>query len=481
MIINKWNEYNATHQKCWIAGKTALSNLTYSQKKDVFGAIDDSFVTDGLEYYVGGYFVVHSNDQEIETEAQSDNLSSNSNYVESFDWRNRHGKNWMTSVKSQILPQNTLGNGGCWAFAACATVESAINLQFNRLLDYDLSEQELGSCTSGSLHTGGNSGNALSYIKNNGIVTEECMPFENADTVSCSKKCDTPNDVIHIANNQAISSNEETLKSILINKGPIPSGFSNGHTNHAMCLCGYGIIHEGDIIESVPYTSHAPVRIEIEAGNELIGKTYWIYKNSYGVSSGINGYFYAVYEKASTMYHSYSISYPITSEIYSQNDVLIEDADGDGYYFWGLGTKPQKCPVCCPDIPDGDDANNQVAQMDVYGNFAPYTFPYEDVIINTNTNWIEDDTICGNIIVTNNATLIITSDITLNPAAKIIAQNGSTIIMDGGHILNANVIIENSASLILKNHAVLQLNTNDSFDVKAGGNLLIEQGDILPK
>lgn len=53
--------------------------------------------------------------------------------------------------------------------------------------------------------------------------------------------------------------------------------------------------------------------------------------------------------------------------------------------------------------------------------------------------------------------------------------------MDGGHILNANVIIENSASLILKNHAVLQLNTNDSFDVKAGGNLLIEQGDILPK
>lgn len=51
----------------------------------------------------------------------------------------------------------------------------------------------------------------------------------------------------------------------------------------------------------------------------------------------------------------------------------------------GLGEKPAHCPICCPDIPDGDDSDPTIAQMDEYGNFAPYVFPYTPVEITSNT------------------------------------------------------------------------------------------------
>lgn len=479
-FINKWNEYNATHRNYWVAGKTSLSNMTYSQKKVALGASDDSFVTDGIEYYIGGFFVVKSRNESAGEPLRSEvEMQTDANYVDSFDWRNRHGKDWMTPLKNQTQPQNTTGNGGCWAFGTCAAVESAVNLQFNQLLNYDLSEQEIGSCTSGSLHSGGSPATALLYMKNYGVTTEECMPFENTDTIDCSKKCENPNDVVQITNYRYINPTDANLKDALINNGPIASGFSNGYTNHEMCLCGYGTVKVGDSIELVPYTSQGNIKIKIAAGNELIGKTYWIYKNSYGSSNNFDGYLYAVYEQASTRKYTYAITYPVQSEVYSQTDVVCEDNDGDGYYFWGLGTKPAHCPICCPNSPDGDDSNSQLAQMDVYGNFTPYSFPYDTIFINKHTIWNTNDTICGNIVIKNGANLTISSSITLNPAAKIFIGEESTLIVNGGNIINSDVIVGHNGNLILRNNAILLQNNGDNMQVKKGGKLLIEEGNIL--
>ena len=482
-LIDKWNEYNAQHQNYWVAGKTPLSDLSYSEKKAALGAIDDAFVSDGLEYYIGGFFVVRSREntsEEQEPALQTETVTSSS-YVESFDWRNRHGRNWMTSVKSQIEPKNTTGNGGCWVFGTIAAIESAINLQFNQLLDYDLSEQEVGTCASGSIYSGrgGFPWDALYFIKNNGVVTEECMPFQNADTLECSNKCNNPNDRIFITGYKRFWNNtkDEELKHYLINKGPIVSGFSNIHTNHVMCLCGYGTIKAGDSITFVPYENKQPIGYKIEEGNALIGQTYWIYKNSYGANSHINGYYYAVYEKPTTKEYTCTIEGPITSMLYDSTDVVCEDRDGDGYYFWGLGKKP--CPVCCPDIPDGDDSDPSIAQMDEYGNFAPYVFPYTPIEITSNTIWGDNDTICGNVIISNNATLTIRATITLNPQARIVVNQGATLIVDAGCILNSYVVVEDTGSLILRNNAILQQSSKDLTDVQKGGKLLIEKGQIL--
>lgn len=89
---------------------------TFEEKKGVFGGTVPYL--GGFEYYSGGIFVMPNYVQSQEQ------LSSytRSVYVDEWDWRNRHGKNWMTSVKSQ--GDNC---GSCWAFSVIGTFEAYVN------------------------------------------------------------------------------------------------------------------------------------------------------------------------------------------------------------------------------------------------------------------------------------------------------------------------------------------------------------------
>ena len=127
--------------------------------------------------------------------------TTTSPFVTEFDWRNRHGKNWMTPVKNQGWCQS------CWIFAAVGTVEAYTNLYYNRLLNYNLSEQEIMHCI--GYPTPCNPGycrDAYSYIYNHGVVTENCMPYyvrQPGDPIvgSCDDKCDVPAEIVSISQN----------------------------------------------------------------------------------------------------------------------------------------------------------------------------------------------------------------------------------------------------------------------------------------
>lgn len=477
ILANKWNEHNKIKQYPWIADRTILSDLTYSEKKTIFRAENDYFNTNGIEYYVGGFFVFPS---DLDADTENIPQTRDNNYVDSFDWRNRHGKNWMTSIKNQIDPYDNInGNGGCWAFGSIAALESHANLYFNRLLNLDLSEQELGSCGTGSLHTGGNAYGAYNYILNNGVSNEECFPFQNNCTVPCSDRCVNPQYVVNISNYYSINSATNSLKNELINGGPLASCISNGWTEHLLCLCGYGIIQEGQHLEYVPYSASSDIDTIIPTNSPYIGKTYWIYKNSYGPQHQVNGYMYAVFENDNTRSGSVALSYPVSVSTLTNNDIVCEDNDNDGYYFWGLGPKPANCPICCSDTPDGDDSDPSVAEMDAYGNFAAYTFPYPTTTISSNTTWNTNQTQCGNIIITNNATLTITAELTMNPAAKIIVQNGASLIVDAGTIINAMIDVQQTAKLKLFNDATLYLKQFGNLNVQFGAEADLDYGNVL--
>ena len=503
-MIDRWNEYNEANNGLWFAGKTALSGLPYETKKAVLGATNDAYQSDGLEYYVGGIYVMRSYDDTSKSRAIDDSISvipppSYTTYVTSFDWRNRHGRNWMTSVKNQLEPINidSIGNGGCWAFAACATVEAKINLQFNQLLEYDLSEQELGSCTDGDLFLrqitigadgnfdtisgGGSSSQAFRHIKNNGIVTEDCMPFQNNEYVPCDDKCDNPTDLITIESYFPSSSyNHGKRKHYLINYGPLFGEVHNGWLAHAMCLCGYGTLQVGD---SVMYLAQStrPVIKCITEGNPLIGKTYWIYKNSYGLNhaESFDGYFNVIFERDD--FHNYfvAINSNVHSRIYNlDDDVVCEDRDGDGFYFWGLGEKPAHCPSCAPDTPDGDDSNPNLTAMNEYGQFLPMLTQTEQIIF-TDALWNANDTLCGNVYIQNNATLTINNaSITLHPLSHILVEEGATLIVDNSTIINAEIIVQDGGSLIIQNNGILQQGEDDNVDIQLGGTLQILSGEI---
>ena len=98
--VERINEYNEKHKLLWRADVTWLSQQSYETKKIILGLKDDYCSTRGIEYYAGGIIEID------DTESVAQPQKTNSLYVDNFDWRKRHGKNWMTSVKHQ-------GNSNC--------------------------------------------------------------------------------------------------------------------------------------------------------------------------------------------------------------------------------------------------------------------------------------------------------------------------------------------------------------------------------
>ena len=146
-IANKLNERLVSGNKTWRAGVTFVSQMTFEEKKWLMGK--KAPVLYGFDYYKGGIFVMPGFSRYV---SQNANTRSSDNYVEEWDWRNRHGKNWVTSVKNQNFPINC---NSCWAFSALGAFESYINLYYNQLLNLDLSEQELISYPNCSNCSGG--------------------------------------------------------------------------------------------------------------------------------------------------------------------------------------------------------------------------------------------------------------------------------------------------------------------------------------
>ena len=209
-----------------------------------------------------------------------------------FDWRNKDGENWMTSVKNQ-------GScGSCWAFSAVGTVEAAFNIYNNNPnLDLDLSEQQLvsndgvccdrnsppycGDCRGGCPRC------ALQYIRDTGITDEACFPYM-ASNVTCNLCGDWEERKYHILDYFKVTPNiTETYKQALIDYGPLSVAIYSGDVFYYYVE---GIYEELESINFTDLKNHAVVLVGWnDAGS------YWIIKNSYGTIWGEEGYFKIAY------------------------------------------------------------------------------------------------------------------------------------------------------------------------------------------
>ena len=428
----KINLNNGKKNKTWLAGTTDISLLPFEKKKNFFGG-DYNFLTGGFEYYTDGIFSFETFDP-----SNKQNLKSalTSTYPTNFDWRDRHGEDWTTPTSLQ------LDCGSCTAFATVAVTEMMANLYFNDHLDLDLSEQEVWVCNSagGSCVYGSYSYSKLVYIRDHGVSEEECFPYvqEDVSTLPCSNKCSNPDENISFQSITSIGSTIDNMKHYLIFNGPYVGEVSysgaNMNWHHAMAVIGYKIIEEGDYIEQVGPNGGWGY-FNVPANSPLIGQTYFIYKNSYPLN---DGYCYLFFENGTSYMPTVGgIQTPITSLNYNENDRRCVDNDNDGYYNWGIGAKPNTCPYCTPDEPDGDDSNPNLGPLDSYGNCvtisSPYVFP--SLQITSVETWSNTASYCGNVNVKNNGNLTLNgATVNLEGDAVFSVETGGILTINSGTI-----------------------------------------------
>jgi PKD repeat protein len=344
----------------WVAGDTPVARKSYAEKKRFFGGKVPNLA--GLEYYVGGIFQIPSSSSAspVSANAAVTTAAGASPYVSDFSWRNKHGQSWLTGVRDQG------GCGSCWAFGSTGATELLTNLYFNRHIDLDLSEQEALSCMSGGTCAGGVPESVLDYITQNGIFEESCFPYTATDQM-CSSECSGPVENVKIGGRVPFNDDsEDTLKSMILT-----SSVSMGIFNwwHVLTLAGYRTLKVGDSFYIRNYDQSIQWITITAADTDLIGKTVWEFKNSWGPLWGDNGYVFVLTD-LSNIYLTDKLLPPVTRKGHTNAEILCVDTDKDGYYAWGVGPKPAQCPANSPAQPDGDDSDKCKGPMDAYGNLT---------------------------------------------------------------------------------------------------------------
>jgi len=202
----------------------------------------------------------------------------------SIDWRT---KGIVTPVKNQ-------GScGSCWTFGSTGAVEGAWALSSGKLVS--LSEQQLVDCAGAFGNAGCNGGlpsQAFEYIKAaGGISSEQDYRYTGRDG-RC--RFDPTKVAVKLTGEVNITEGAENdLFDAVTNKGPVAIAFQvvsdfqsyrSGVYDSTRCRSGPMDVNHAVLV--VGYNTDTSSK-----------KPYWIVKNSWGTSFGIQGYFYMVRNK----------------------------------------------------------------------------------------------------------------------------------------------------------------------------------------
>lgn len=463
-IVNRINTYNRKNLKLWKAGATPLALSKYNNRH-YKGLEEDSYINNMI-YYEGGIYEM-GDMSNIETR---EGISSN--YIDSFDFRNRHGRDWLTIAKNQD------SSNWCGVFSSVAAVELMTNLYFNDTINLDLSEQDVANNLNFTSWLNATwPSQALDIIKLLGVIDEHSFP-----TTYNSLPSVRPQGIekIYLRNFETYSRTgltADSIKHLLINKGPIVSGVQNKSHHHAMLLVGYNIVEANKIYYRGDDGWYTPALPE---DDYRIGQPYWIFKNSYyGNPMDNNGCMYVFFNDISQHFLGTSciISPQMFREGHTDSDIVVEDRDGDGYFNWGIGPKPAHCPAWAPDEPDGDDSDATLGPMDEYG-YCASILPTDTIFIDSDEQYSSGYRhVTKNICIRNNSTLTVSCDLSMNHLAEIRIKSGATLVINGC-IRNANIKPEVGSTIILNNGGLIVTYKDESFKLPVGATMQINEGVI---
>ena len=473
-IVDRINEYNIRHHRLWRAAANDISLKRHEELNQLYGTNGaDAYLTN-LIYYSRGIYEIGSVDS-ISPEPIC-------NYVDSFDWSNRHGKNWITEAKDQ---GSTLF---CQTYAVVGMVEAVAGLYYNDTLNLDLSELDVFSYTYNYDYANCyNFIGPISYIRQNGVIDEATLPFNGYGYDNSIIEPRPEGDELVTFQSYYLQTwlpgdipllND--IKSKLWQYGPCCVGIMLPAGGHALLLYGYGKVEPGHFwCFSSNYSSEHYDEI-IPSNDPRIGRTYWKIKNSWGTGWGENGHGRIVCHNYDDMRPFYFATGTITSKNKTDSDIICEDADGDGYYNWGIKQNiPASLPSWAPRTKDSDDANCLIGDMNYKGfqrNINPDSL--EVYIINGDSVFNSDRFIGNHILIQNNSTLTVSSLLVTNNVSRITIKPGSKLIIDGGCIKNSIICPEVGSSIILNNGGKIKTYKGRGLEVPLGAILQINQGSI---
>ncbi|MBQ9637213.1 MAG: hypothetical protein IJV36_04860 [Prevotella sp.] len=498
--VDQINAYNEANNKLWRAGVTGLSLKPYEEKMVMLG-FPSAISTGGLEYYAGGIF--EFGESQTSSSLYVEPIESSYNSLAEFDWRNRHGKNWVTSVKDQGWTQS------CTAYAAVGALESVLQLYYNQLFpNLDLSEGDVmeGLLPDINIIVEGaeNTSDVVEYVVNNGVHDQA-----NNNYIGGTKYQSNPNPLqfVRPAGYGQCVLNNDTIKRYLREKGPMISGFQVSFWNsyaqktqrngHAMEMIGYGKVHPGMVLRY--YISNYETAYDtIRTGNGKIGQDYYIFKNSYGEDGSVSPpYMYIAFNNhLNYMIGPYYYTTPIQckeydsedyylKKEYSEVDIACEDNDGDYFYFWGIGPRPSSCSEYAMEEIDGDDSNPFLGPINSNGHIMSLNpnstelLDARDALFNSSGYGVLHCYSHCEVVASPNP-CVTYGHIYFHNGAKIFVRSGATLIVDDFILYNADIVMEPGSHLILRDGSRVVLRQGRSFSPPIGATVEIEEGSIEP-
>ena len=486
-IVDRINEYNTRHGKLWRAGMNNWALADYGT--EAFG--EEDAYTANFKYYTDGIYEMGERPRQATT--------YQSPYVDSFDWRDRHGKNWITNS----LGDQTDSLSCCQVFASVGATEALANLYFNSKIDLNLSEQYVLKYSTFTYNEQIES--ALLFLRYSGTIDEASLMFgeqvngsrpEGEELVKIGGFDNVHGFEVSVegyADYLNDSSYTDSIKSLLIKRGPgiwgynhsrMPSYENTRFNTHFMELVGYGQVTPNDyytFVENNFYYTDS-----ISNGSTAIGQTYWIFKDSFGHRKDSlfhhNGYRYVIiYDYHNMLNHYYYLTTPIYRRDHTDDEIVVEDADGDGYFNWGIGSRPDdRLPAWASLEEDADDSNENIGCFsDNYGHESRIGYGWSGDFLWGGYGDVDTTSAFIRGILNIEGTYTIKKTKVCHPDSKIFMYSNSTFIIDGGILVDPTFEFEQGCNVILKNGGkIYYTQRKNHFALPLGLSLQILSGKI---